>query len=85
MAEAQGDQAIEMREQGIGLMDPRARSLSPRGSQAQTILTPAPAPAAATAPTPQGQPTPKEAAEEKSKKERKRLSKARPGSSGSEK
>ncbi|KAG9557966.1 glycosyltransferase family 2 protein, partial [Aureobasidium melanogenum] len=85
MAEAQGGQAIEMREQGIGLMDPRARSLSPRGPQAQTIPTPASAPIAATAPAPQGQSMPKEAVEEKSKKERKRLSKARPGSSGSEK
>ncbi|KAH0011714.1 hypothetical protein KCU90_g9657, partial [Aureobasidium melanogenum] len=85
MAEAQGGQAIEMREQGIGLMDPRARSLSPRGPQAQTIPTPASAPVAATAPAPQGQSMPKEAVEEKSKKERKRLSKARPGSSGSEK
>jgi chitin synthase len=73
MAAVQGDQAIEMREQGAGLMDPRARSISPQAPYVQASV-----PTAASA---QGsQPPPME---EKSKKERKKLSKTRPGSSGS--
>jgi chitin synthase len=71
MAAIQGGQAIEMREQGSGLMGPRIRSISPQGPQA-------PAPAAALAHGSQPPPT-----NGKSKKERKKLSKTRPGSSGS--
>jgi len=75
MTAAQGGQAIEMREQGTGLMDPGNRSISPQGPQAP----PAQAPEPAAAPADGSQP-PREA---KSKKERKKLSKTRPGSSGS--
>jgi chitin synthase len=72
-AAVQGGQAMEMREQGAGLMDPRARSISPQAPQAS-------APAAASTHGSQIPPT-----EPKSKKERKKLSKkTRPGSSGSE-
>jgi chitin synthase len=72
-AAVQGGQAMEMREQGAGLMDPRARGISPQAPQGS-------APAAASTPGSQIPPT-----EPKSKKERKKLSKkTRPGSSGSE-
>jgi chitin synthase len=78
MAAVQGGQAMEMREQGAGLMDPRARSISPQGPQAPSVR----APASAAASTQGSQPPP---TEPKSRKERKKLSKnARPGSSGSE-
>lgn len=76
MAGVQGGQAIEMREQGTGLMDPRARSISPQGPQAPSVQAAEPAAASAH----ESQPPPTEA---KSKKERKKLSKTRPGSSGS--
>ncbi|THX71733.1 hypothetical protein D6D08_05440 [Aureobasidium pullulans] len=82
--EAQRGQSMEMRErqaaeQGVGLMDPRARSVSPLGPQ----TVPASAPAPTAAPAPEARPVPTEVVEEKSKKERKKLSKPRPGSSGS--
>ena len=76
MAAVQGDQAIEMREQGAGLMDPRARSISPQGPHASSVQASAPT----AAPADESQPPPLEG---KSKKERKKLSKTRPGSSGS--
>lgn len=79
-AQQRGTEEIEMKErgseqEGLGLMDPRARSASPREPQPQ----PAPAPVAQT-PAPAAQ---EEVVEEKGKKQRKRLSKPRPGSSGS--